>query len=116
MTLKFGGSSRLNRQSIKGECPVTRTRALTDSYSCHADIKPDNILLVGGEFKLADPGFARFQKLQDEIKGRQRGLEVQGGTSKYSAPERFYCDIHSIDHTKADLWSFGCVLSEAATW
>jgi serine/threonine protein kinase len=26
----------------------------------HADIKPDNILIVQGKFKLADPGFATF--------------------------------------------------------
>jgi serine/threonine protein kinase len=91
--------------------------ALVTFHSCHADIKPDNILLVRGEFKLADPGFARFQKLQKEIfEGRHGGIEVPGGTSKYSAPERFYRNIRDLDHTKSDLWSFGCVLSEAATW
>lgn len=29
----------------------------------HADIKPDNILIVNGDLKLADPGYAEFAKL-----------------------------------------------------
>lgn len=31
-----------------------------NATSCHADVKPDNILRVQGNFKLADFGFAKF--------------------------------------------------------
>ena len=45
----------------------------------HADIKPDNILLVNGEFKLSDPGFAKFiiRKTEDPRE------KVSGGTWTY---------------------------------
>jgi hypothetical protein len=45
----------------------------------HADIKPDNILVVHGEFKLADPGFARFVKKSD----REPEEFMLGGTVTY---------------------------------
>lgn len=35
-------------------------------FRWHADIKPDNILIVHGEFKLADPGFVKFVKKTDK--------------------------------------------------
>jgi serine/threonine protein kinase len=44
----------------------------------HADIKPDNILIVKGKFKLADPGFARFEK-----KTGKDATIIQGGTTTY---------------------------------
>ncbi|OBT67421.1 hypothetical protein VE03_03009 [Pseudogymnoascus sp. 23342-1-I1] len=81
----------------------------------HADIKPDNILIVQGQFKLADPGFTTFvKKTETEPK-----KVVAGGTETYGAPERRY----SRSDTRAgavsqtiDTWSLGCVFSIAATW
>jgi hypothetical protein len=32
----------------------------SDNFRWHSDIKPENILEIQGEFKLADPGFAKF--------------------------------------------------------
>jgi serine/threonine protein kinase len=46
--------------------------------SWHADIKPDNILIVKGKFKLADPGFARFEK-----KSSRDSTIIPGGTTTY---------------------------------
>jgi serine/threonine protein kinase len=48
-------------------------------HRLHADVKPDNILMVHGEFKLADFGFAKF---------KQRGEDVprqpyEGGTETF---------------------------------
>jgi serine/threonine protein kinase len=48
-------------------------------YSWHADIKPDNILIVQGKFKLADPGFVKFVK---STGGTPREL-LPGGTESY---------------------------------
>ncbi|KAK7977786.1 hypothetical protein PG988_005276 [Apiospora saccharicola] len=89
-------------------------------HGWHADIKPDNILRVRGEFKLADLGFARF-RMKDE-----NGLEPRAGlmglTETYGAPEtdrrrRTRQGGTATDYTqKIDIWSLGCVFSVAATW
>ena len=49
----------------------------SDHSRVHGDIKPDNILWVQDRFKLADPGFARFEK-----SGRGIGPPL-GGTKTY---------------------------------
>jgi serine/threonine protein kinase len=48
--------------------------ARTNKISWHADIKPDNILIVHGKFKLADPGFVKFvEKTESNHKSIQDG-------------------------------------------
>lgn len=45
----------------------------------HTDLKPDNILRVHGEFKLADFGFARFKH-----RSKDKPTEyIEGGTETY---------------------------------
>ncbi|KFY38314.1 hypothetical protein V494_04413 [Pseudogymnoascus sp. VKM F-4513 (FW-928)] len=84
-------------------------------YGWHADIKPDNILIVKGHFKLADPGFATFvEKTETEPK-----KIVTGGTETYGAPERRYSRSGEKEvevSPTIDIWSLGCVFSIAATW
>ena len=90
-----------------------------DFHGWHSDIKPDNILQVGGRFKLADPGFARFKKVDKARGERPPEDHILGGTATYGAPES-----HQGDHDKCnlplpqamDIWSLGCVFSEVATW
>lgn len=53
---------------------------VTKWYGWHADIKPDNILRVDLEFKLADFGFARFE--------RKRETVIFGGTDTYCKIDR----------------------------
>lgn len=77
----------------------------------HADIKPENIIYVRGKYKLADPGFARFKKVQD--KGTLPRAPVRGGTNTYGAPEVLR---QATVHQTIDTWSLGCVFSMAATW
>ncbi|KAK8006643.1 hypothetical protein PG991_012940 [Apiospora marii] len=86
-------------------------------HGWHADIKPDNILRVRGEFKLADLGFARF-RMKDE-----NGLEPRAGlmglTETYETDRRRRTRRGgtATDYTqKIDIWSLGCVFSVAATW
>lgn len=55
-----------------------------DHISWHADIKPDNILRVHGEFKLADFGFARFSRMTDGNNEVPERL-IDGGTDAFSA-------------------------------
>ncbi|KAK8077667.1 serine/threonine protein kinase [Apiospora saccharicola] len=89
-------------------------------HGWHADIKPDNILRVRGEYKLADLGFAKFRKKDEN--GREPSTGLIGLTETYGAPET---DIKRrgrrggtrTDYTqKIDIWSLGCVFSVAATW
>ncbi|KAI1123858.1 hypothetical protein F5Y10DRAFT_43490 [Nemania abortiva] len=81
----------------------------------HADVKPDNILRVQGNFKLADFGFATFK-----TEGAKTSLV--GGTETYGAPEFFQLhrglaggDACPVTNT-IDTWSFACVMSVATTW
>lgn len=55
---------------------------LMDGFRWHADIKPDNILIVQGKFKLADPGFATFVKKKNTETEPKK--VVAGGTETYS--------------------------------
>lgn len=52
-----------------------------DEKSWHGDVKPDNILLVKGVFKLADFGFTKFKEGGDETEIPQTFME--GGTETY---------------------------------
>ncbi|KAH7022266.1 kinase-like domain-containing protein [Ilyonectria destructans] len=82
----------------------------------HGDIKPENILHVRQEFKLADFGFSKF-KLADfdfsKLEKHIASTRLLGGTRTYGAPER---DTVGRSSQTTDTWSFGCVLSAVATW
>lgn len=80
----------------------------------HNDIKPDNILIVKGELKLADPGFAGFaQYVQGQHTPRTSVVLM---SSTYGPPESHLTSYATKMPQAADMWSLGCVLSEAATW
>ncbi|KAK7920892.1 hypothetical protein PG985_008914 [Apiospora marii] len=89
-------------------------------HGWHADIKPDNVLRVRGEFKLADLGFAKFRKKDEN--GLEPSTGLVGLTETYGAPETDRKRRHRrggtrTDYTqKIDIWSLGCVFSVAATW
>ncbi|KAK0653691.1 kinase-like domain-containing protein [Cercophora samala] len=83
----------------------------------HGDIKPNNILYVQQQFKLADFGYAKFEGKSNQMSPT---TEIMGVTYTYGAPE---CDpgrLRKKTSTKhiqeIDTWSFGCVLSSVATW
>jgi serine/threonine protein kinase len=115
---------------------LARQSRLLTTTRWHADIKPDNILVVQGKFKLADPGFVKFVKKTNEEPREQ----VMGGTETYgmqfilliwcSAWNRLTCCrpgapecypgrvagiLNAVPQT-IDIWSLGCVFSIAATW
>ncbi|KAF2031395.1 hypothetical protein EK21DRAFT_88108 [Setomelanomma holmii] len=86
----------------------------------HADIKPDNILIVRGHLKLADFGYSRFAPVARTSNGSVPTELINGFTDTYGAPE--VSRMKQPDGTMSgvtqsiDTWSFGCVLSVAATW
>jgi hypothetical protein len=103
--------------------------SVTTSLSCyninrtrwHADVKPDNILQVKGKFKLADPGFATFEKREAFAQAEKRHAEaekreeeafaqaekqhattmIRGGTKTYGKFFALQCDsLSCLDPSK----------------
>lgn len=81
---------------------------------CHYDLKPDNILVRGTQFLLSDFGLSRMKTAAEGS-----GSYFKGGLADYLAPE---CqDLQgTLDKNRirrpSDIWSFGCILAELATW
>ena len=80
----------------------------------HRDIKPDNVLLSGGEALVTDFGVAKA--VSASATGGETGITELGvalGTPAYMAPEQAAADPH-VDH-RADLYAFGCLAYECLT-
>ena len=73
----------------------------------HRDIKPKNILINEGTFKISDFGFSRFV---EDCKETQL-LTKSVGSPFYMAPEVFENGIYS---NQCDIWSLGIILYELA--
>jgi serine/threonine protein kinase len=71
-------------------------------FIIHCDIKPANVLIEGGKFKLADFGLSRFKDSDETSK-----TEWYRGTALYSPPER-----ESLLGRGRDVWALGCVFLE----
>ncbi|KAH8707099.1 hypothetical protein GQ44DRAFT_763712 [Phaeosphaeriaceae sp. PMI808] len=112
--------------------PICRIHCHTDPEDhgavvrgVHQDISPNNILLsssIGGRaFKLVDFALTCFQRGSgDKEDMLRRGAR---GTQMFSAPECFRAEADMfIQQTayqanpKHDIWSLGCVFSEALVW
>jgi serine/threonine protein kinase/tetratricopeptide (TPR) repeat protein len=90
-----------------------------DKGIVHRDLKPQNIkLALGGRVKVLDFGLARRQAIAGSLTGDSATLTRATqpgailGTVGYMAPEQARGE--TID-TRADIFSFGCVLYEMAT-
>jgi hypothetical protein len=65
----------------------SEVRQDADSPRWHADIKPDNILLVHGRFKLADFGFSGFSPVERTKSGTVPTQHIHGFTNTYGIPQ-----------------------------
>ncbi|KAF4460656.1 kinase domain-containing [Fusarium albosuccineum] len=105
-----------------------------DTQTIHQDLKPDNILVSGApptqptqctqseayniSLVIADFGYSHTKVVRNE--GDHSGIDSHSGQT-YGAPE---CSHHARytrvgkNHitSKADIWSLGCIMSDAAVW
>ncbi len=72
----------------------------------HRDVKPDNLLLCNGSWKLSDFGLART------LASLAKLGPLPGGTLAYKAPEIF---AGSPLGTGVDLWALGVIVQESLT-
>jgi len=73
----------------------------------HRDMKPKNILINKGSFKISDFGFSRFV---EDCKETQL-LTKSVGSPIYMAPEVYENGVYS---NQCDIWSLGIILYELA--
>ncbi|MCA1637584.1 MAG: protein kinase, partial [Acidobacteria bacterium] len=111
---------------------VQTAEGLTKAHAAgivHRDLKPDNIMIARDDYaKILDFGLAKLIEPQRPLSSEgDAGSEIATailaqhstpgmimGTAGYMSPEQAQGRVREIDH-RSDIFSFGCILFEAAT-
>jgi len=111
---------------------VQTAEGLTKAHAAgivHRDLKPDNIMITGDDYaKILDFGLAKLVEPQTSFASSGEPLSEAAtavmpqhslpgavmGTVGYMSPEQAQGRVREIDH-RSDIFSFGCILFEAAT-
>jgi eukaryotic-like serine/threonine-protein kinase len=107
---------RERRLSLEDALRITHDIAAALGYAhsrgvLHRDVKPENILLAGGQALVADFGLARAIGVANYRKLTETGVIV--GTLYYMSPEQLRED-RDLDQ-RTDIYSLGCILYEMLT-
>ncbi|KAL2815793.1 kinase-like domain-containing protein [Aspergillus cavernicola] len=81
---------------------------------CHHDLRPRNILVSGPNFILADFGLSTFKPPSQDS-----ATPFKPASDDYIAPECEDWDNMfnaGTVHRSSDIWSFGCIIAEIATY
>ncbi|HKC66471.1 MAG TPA: protein kinase, partial [Pyrinomonadaceae bacterium] len=142
ITMEYVEGETLHRKIQEGKSPLRQllkwltqvAEGLTKAHSAgvvHRDLKPDNIMVSrDGYAKILDFGLAKLTE-QQKTQGADaeaaseaatemlptQPLSMPGmvmGTVGYMSPEQAQGKVKEIDH-RSDIFSFGCILFEAAT-
>ena len=114
------GGSLQERLAREGAMPVRDalrvgkevTQGLVHAHGrgvVHRDIKPGNILFLGGQAQIADFGIARVLEVGSTNSPRTTDM-IPVGTPLYMSPEQA-SGLGGVD-ARSDLYSLGCVLYE----
>lgn len=78
----------------------------------HHDLRPDNILVRGTTFLIADFGLSKLKSDNETSKSRLRG-----GHDDYLSPESFNGEDWTNGNVgrALDVWAFGCIVAELLT-
>jgi eukaryotic-like serine/threonine-protein kinase len=115
--------------SLKGPLPLEKAveyaRQILDALDAahkkgitHRDLKPTNILVTKAGIKILDFGLAKFAQTKEALANNETATQTLTqtgaivGTLRYMAPEQLQGKV--VD-TRADIFSFGCVLYEMLT-
>ncbi|KAH7320728.1 hypothetical protein B0I35DRAFT_459482 [Stachybotrys elegans] len=84
-------------------------------HNWHGDLKPTNIILVGGHFKISDLGESVIQSPLSTSTSR---ICLTVSTRTYAAPEAHSKEANLPQPVAqvSDVWSLGCVLSLCASF